>query len=179
MRAMMTLATVLLMSACNRSTLSLSQLDNTEVEPGSMAGDMPAVDAFDDRMSVNDAQMWGDWLDLDLHVEGEYGWAMIAGDVDLMDYVDSTSGTPTIHYGDEIVLDDGDLWDWVGCAGPESGYADFDEEPDAVRITFEDPKTLGLVPEDAEVSSSLVGAVVDAGFGSGDAVRAVTLVNLR
>ncbi|MFT6143101.1 MAG: hypothetical protein ACJAZO_001900 [Myxococcota bacterium] len=144
-----------------------------------MAGDMPVIDAFEDTMSVNDASMWGNWLDLDLHVEGDYGWGMVSGDVDLWDYVDTSTGDPTIQYGDPIVLDDDDLWDWVGCAGPESGYADFDEAPNVVRITFEDPKTLGLVPEDAEIGPSWVGAVVDAGFGTGDAVRAVTLVNLQ
>ncbi len=179
MRPMMTLATILLLSACNRSTLGLTQLDNVEVEAGGMAGDLPAIDAFEDTMSVNDASIWGNWLDLDLHVEGDYGWGMVSGGVDLYDYVDTSTGIPTIEYGDRIVLDNDDLWDWVGCAGPESGYADFDEEPDVVRITFQDPKTLGLVPEDTEVSSDLVGVIVDAGFGSGDAVRAVTLVNLR
>lgn len=179
MRAMMTLATLLLLSACNRGTIGLTQLDDVEVQPGSMAGDMPAIEPFEDNMTVNDATMWGNWLDLDLHVEGDYGWGMIAGDIDLWEYVDTTSGSPTIAYGDEIVLDDGDLWGWIGCAGPESGYADFDEEPQAVRITFEDPKALGLVPEDAEIGSDFVGAIVDAGFGSDDAVRAVTLVNLR
>ncbi len=179
MRLMTTLATMFLLTACSRSTIGLTQLDDVDVQPGGMAGDLPAIEAFEDTLSINDANMWGNWLDLDLHVEGDYGWGMVSGDVDLWDYVDTSTGSPTIQYGDEIVLDDGDLWDWVGCAGPESGYADFDEEPNVVRITFEDPRALGLVPEDAEVSDDLVGLIVDAGFGSGDAVRAVTAVTLR
>lgn len=179
MRPMMTLATILLLSACNRSTIGLTQLDGVEVQPGTMAGDMPAIDAFEDRMSINDASIGGTFLDVDLHVEGDYGWGMVAGDVDLMDHVDIIDGNPTIAYGDEIVIRGTDLWDWVGCAGPESGYADFDEEPNVVRITFEDPSKLGLVPEGSDFNPNLVGAIVDAGFGHGDAVRAVTAVNLR
>ena len=100
-----------LLTACSRSTIGLTQLDDVDVQPGGMAGDLPAIEAFEDTLSINDANMWGNWLDLDLHVEGDYGWGMVSGDVDLWDYVDTSTGSPTIQYGDEIVLDDGDLWD--------------------------------------------------------------------
>jgi len=175
MKTMQMVLMGLALTACHGIESDLAQLDDVNVAPGTMVGDMPAVEAFDDALTVNDAQIWGTWMDVDLHVEGDYGWAMVAGDVDLWEHVDMTTGLPTIEYGTEMVLDG---WDWVGCAGPESYDADFDEAPDAVRITFEDPKSLGLVDGDADISDTAVGVVVDAVFGAGDAVRAVTLARL-
>lgn len=177
MRTMTMLAMATMLTACFRTESDFTILDGVEVAPGEMAGDMPEVPEFEEELTVNDAEMWGTWMDVDLHVEDDdVGWAMVSGSVDLWDYVDVRE---PIAYGTEIVLDEEDTWNWVGCAGPESGWADFDEEPQGVRLTFEDPADLGLVPEGTDVDGEAVGVIVDADFGYGDMVRSVTLMQVR
>ena len=48
-----------------------------------MTGRVSTVQAFDDDLSVDVASIDDDWLTVDLHVEGRYGWVMLAGDVDI------------------------------------------------------------------------------------------------
>lgn len=177
MRMMMTLTAGFFLTACHRSDLGLTQLNDLDVAPNSMAGEMPTVEPFADRLTVNESNLWDTVMDVDLHSEGAHGWTMVQGTVDLWDYVDPAD--PVLEYGDQIILTDDDKWDWVACAGPESGWADFDEEPRNVRITFEDPAKLGLVPEGTDMGGRALGAIVDTSYYGGDASRAVTLLNVR
>ena len=135
-----------------------------------MTGRMSTVNSFDDDLSVNSARVDRDgWLTVDLHVEGRYGWVMLAGDVDI-------NG---MQPGDTLQLTQDELYDFVGCAGPKSYKFDYDDTPTSVTITLAEPEAVDAPGTDVGVErpgTENVDVIIDADFGTEGGVTAVTTV---
>lgn len=130
-----------------------------------MTGRLSTVQGFDDDLSVNTISVDDGWLSVDLHVEGRYGWVMLAGDVDISD----------MEPGDTIELSEDELWSFVGCAGPQSYNFDFDDQPEAITITLGEPADDADVDVNAPDSDGIK-VTIDAGFGDEGGVTAVSTV---
>lgn len=128
-----------------------------------MTGRMSSVRGFDDDLTVDRAELAGSNLAIEMHVEGRYGWAMIGGDINLGDY----------EIGESVELTEEDVWNFVGCSGPEAYNFEFDEAPDSVTITLVESDIDGTPGVDAP---DTVDVIIDADFGADGSITAVTQV---
>jgi hypothetical protein len=131
---------------------------------GFLQGDLHRVRGFDDALSRLWVDAYPGGAHVELHVEGEYGWAMVA-----VDLWGATLGEGPLAPGRTVsVQSDGAGGAGVvsgisiGCSGPDYGEFEFDEEADVIQLG---------VGEDAETGEIVV--VVDAGFGAAGHVTGV------
>ncbi len=103
---------------------------------GRMVGEMPEVGAFENNDGYGSAYISPDWMDVQLHTKGDYGWAMVG----ISAMVDTASG--------EIIEDGSSV---IGCSGPEEGWADFDEPATNAEITVDIIEIDGVEFQEIEV----------------------------
>ncbi len=127
-----------------------------DIPAGRMAGSLSTVDGFYDRVVDDYVTFDGNYLDIEMHAVGDYGWAMMYGWVSL---------EQPIEDGDVIVLRGPRASAFVGCAGPEQWQADYDNAPETVEIRFDEvPEPDVDAPEEAPDG---VGVEVPEGSGTG------------
>lgn len=93
---------------------------NTEIQ-GRMVGDLPIVGDFDADDAYGHGYASEDFVDVTINADGDFGWAMLG----LYTSVDANG---------DARLDDGMV---IGCSGPDTLYAEFDEPADEAIIDIE------------------------------------------
>lgn len=155
-RLLATTSLAALLFACNADDPAILPVDGPSIQDGTvqgrMQGDMPLVGDFEEQASTGYGYKSDDWLELTLHSNGDYGWAMIG----VWASVDAQTG--------EVVVEPGSV---IGCTGPDEGYAEFDEPAEDVHIDV-DPVVI-----DGE---EFVEVDVEATFADGSVVTAVAVV---
>jgi hypothetical protein len=116
-------------------------MQNTAIQ-GRMAGDMPHVGTFEEAGATGTNWSSGDWVDLQLNANGDYGWAMVG----LSGAVDPVTGE----------IDTNDAW-VIGCSGPDSGIADFDEPASASNVQIDIIDVDGVEMQRVEVLADFEG----------------------
>ncbi|MCB9673215.1 MAG: hypothetical protein H6734_27375 [Alphaproteobacteria bacterium] len=88
---------------------------------GRIVGDMPEVGAFSDDGGYGYAYQDAYYFQMDLHVKGDYGWAMVG----VYAMIDDNG---------EVVMEDGNV---IGCTGPGEYEANFDEPAEQADVQIE------------------------------------------
>lgn len=133
----------LVTSAC---TQELGARHSTE--DGFMRGDLGTVTQIDD--GLHDAFMYSDGLNthLEVHVLGDYGWAMVGVDVfgAQLGQGALAPGSTVTFRSDGSTDDDQVDGSGIGCSGPDYGQFAFDEASEEIALSVDiDPETGGLV----------------------------------
>lgn len=111
-RTLASLAFVLAFTGCNAEGPGFdSYFGGEDNMSARMTGEMPEVGTFDDDSKHGYLHTDGQYLDLQVHAVGDYGWAM------LMVFAELDEDGEVIEGTDEV----------IGCSGPEENQADFDE----------------------------------------------------
>ncbi|MCP4225321.1 MAG: hypothetical protein GY773_18440, partial [Actinomycetia bacterium] len=125
---------------------------------GRMAGDMATVRGFDDDLTYAWVDAEDGWTFIEMHVAGEYGWAMIM--LDLNETLGQGALAPGRishvtgweYYSGEQPPEGGEETDGeveggvIGCSGPEMGDAEYDEESEDATVEVQrDPETGDLI----------------------------------
>ncbi len=116
---------------------------------GRLAGDMPQVGTFDEPNGYGFYFKDAGFFQFELNAEGDYGWAMVA----VYGMVDEDG---------EVILDETSV---IGCTGPDTWVADFDEPATDAEIVLEtveiDGITVDRITIDAEWDNGLATAVAE------------------
>lgn len=123
-----------------------SYMQNEAVQ-GRMAGDMPNVGTFEEDDARGTSWSTNDWADLQLNADGDYGWAMVG----LSGAIDPGTGQ----------IDTDDAW-VIGCSGPESGNAVFDEPASLADVHVEIVDIDGEEWQQIEITAEFEEATVTA-----------------
>lgn len=116
-----------------------------------MVGDMPEVSAFDDNTKTGSFYAYDNYVSLDMHVLGEFGWAMlmVSGELD----------------GDRLMNAE-----VIGCSGPEEYNAVFDDTATDSDVLLERTEVDG---------EDVFEITIDATFEGSDAVFATGVAALQ
>lgn len=104
---------------------------------GRLAGTMPEVGTFEEEAGTGYAYRDDYWMNLELHANGDYGWAM----VQVYAQIDEN--------GDVVVEPES----VIGCTGPEEYWADFDEPATDAQITIDTVMVDGELVEVIEIEA--------------------------
>ena len=104
---------------------------------GRMQGTMPEVGTFENEDGYGNAWNSDDWLDMQLHVKGDFGWAMVGVSAMLDDNGDIVDGSDSV----------------IGCTGPQDGWADFDEQATDSVVTIDIIEIDGEPVQEIEITA--------------------------
>ena len=158
LRSSLLFAAILLTGACTGDRAEPQDFFGEGNATGSMRGDMATIQSIDDSLAMAYIDSMDGYTRIEVHVLGDYGWAMIMVDLDgtlgegalapgqitTIRGWDYLSGQGPSEEGDGLDLDDGTEDEGaddgglegsvIGCSGPEAGDAEYDEEAEEATI---------------------------------------------